>query len=83
MSIYADASREAERRRVCQDDCNPLAEYLDTLGAEDRALWHEEATFALEYEREHWRDPDMEASCERAIMERFADEEAARSARAA
>ena len=83
LSIYADATVEAECRRVYQDDCNPLAEYLDTLSAEDNELWRDEATFALEYEREHWRESDVEASCERAIMERFAAEEAARSERAA
>ncbi len=83
LSIYAEASREAERRRVYQDDCSPLAEYLDTLSAEDNELWRGEAAFALEYEREHWRDRDLDASCERAIMERFAKEEAARAGRAA
>ncbi len=83
MSIYAEATAEAERRRVYQDDCNPLAEYLETLSAEDNELWRKEAAFAMEFEREHWREPDLGASCERAVMERFAAEEAARSARAA
>lgn len=83
LSIYAEAEREADRRRIYQDDFNPLAEYLDTLSAEDNELWRSEALLVEELIPEHGLNPDFDQICERAIMERFAEEEAARAAGAA
>lgn len=66
-----------------EDDRNEYAEILGTMSAEDQELWRMEAEFEFGYRAGRGDAPGYAEDAERAIMERFAAEEAARSARAA
>lgn len=76
MSIFAEALKASRRMRAYDDDCNPLAEYLRTCSSYDSDLWRKEALLVEKMTPEHGMKPDFDEICERAIMERFDDEEA-------
>lgn len=83
LSIFTEALIASEKMRQYEDDCYPLAEHLDTCSKIDNELWREEALLVEELSANHGLKPDFYEICERAIMERFAEEEAARAERAA
>lgn len=66
--------------RKYDDDYNPLSDYLETCSDYDNDLWRKEALLVEEMTPEHGPKPDFYQICERAIMERFAAEEAMRAA---
>ena len=80
LSIFTEALEASRRMRKYVDDYNPLSEYLETCSEFDNDLWRKEALLVEEMTPEHGLKPDFYQICERAIMERFAAEEAMRAA---
>ena len=84
MSIYAESVEGMKSVPQYQDDYNALGVYLDTACTQfERDLWRKEAQFAHESEYGLTGYSEVPVELERAIMERFADEEAARKERVA
>ena len=84
MSIYAELNMRFESLTLDPDDnLYQFDSFIASLPADDRELYLKEAVFVFEFMRGRGNEPDFSQICERAIMERFADEEAARTARAA
>ena len=78
MSVYAEVS---ERVPSTPDDgYNVLLDMeLRELTARDRELFHQEALYCVSLYRTYGAKADDNEFCEQKIMERFAEEEAARS----
>ena len=84
MSIYAELSREFESLPLDPDDnLYQFNSFIASLPADDRELYLKESAFVFEFMRGRGNEPDFSHICERAIMEHFADEEAARAEMAA
>lgn len=83
LSIYAEVNRKFDEMYRGEDDCNEYAEILSTMSQADQELWHDEAELAWGMRAQHGMRADFERIAERAIMERFAAEEAARAEPAA
>lgn len=85
LSIYAEIMGELKRQDFwTQDDNGILVDrFIDSFPKEDVELFNKETGFVFEFMSGRGDKPDFEQICERAIMERFADEEAARKKRMA
>ena len=80
MSIYAEVNRRFHELYCGDDDRNEYAEILEKMSPEDQELWRMEAEFEFSYRAGRGNRHDYAEDAERAIMERFADEEAMRAA---
>lgn len=78
MSIYAEVHKRFIELYSGDDDRNEYAEILDTLTLEEQSLWRSEAEFEFSYRAGRGDRPGYAEEAERAIMEHFAEEEAAR-----
>lgn len=70
----------AEQMQNHPDSLPPSASDIRSLIYYDNDLWRKEALLVEEMTPEHGLKPDFYQICERAIMERFAAEEAMRAA---
>lgn len=83
MSIYAVVKHRFQELYRGDDDRNEYSEILAKMSPEDQELWRMEAEFEFSYRAGRGDQPGYAGDAERAIMERFAKEEAARAGRAA
>lgn len=78
MSIYAEVHKRFIELYSGDDDRNEYAEILADMAPEERELWRREAEFEFSYRAGRGQRPGYAEEAERAIMEHFAEEEAAR-----
>lgn len=76
MSIWSDFWAEWRTEFTAEDDSMLLSRMLEALPADELQLFESECDVADSLRAEHGLKPDFAQICERAIMERFADEEA-------
>lgn len=80
MSIYAEVKRKFDKMYTGDDDRNVYDEILNLMPEDAQDLWRREGLFVESLIPDNWQRPDFEDFCEREIMEKFAKEEALRSA---
>ena len=80
MSIYAEARKKLSEIYSGDDYRNEIMEMLTPMPKDAQDLWRREGLFVESLIPDNWQRPDFEDFCEREIMEKFAKEEALRSA---
>lgn len=78
MSIYAEVHKRFTELYSGDDDRNEYAEILSAMTPEEQDLWRREAEFEFSYRAGRGNKSGYADDAERAIMERFVEEEAAR-----
>lgn len=81
LSIWSDFWVKWRAEFTAEDDSILLSRMLGALPADELKLFESECDVADSLRAEHGMKPDFDQICERAIMERFAEEEAACAAR--